>query len=151
MMTADGPNANIQANCYQRLNRDTNELKVQIYMYLIVIGACFVLDTLFFFCHCYIKRCWKKYNVAEQFKMRVAHNTTIAISVIMFLQLVCMGSYTFSIHLLIDNGARWFGSLYVGNLVLWCYVGFFFRVFVCHHYAFRPTLTPHCQCQSEYW
>lgn len=48
-MTSDGPNDNLQSNCFQRQGRNIDELTTQIMIYLYIIAICLSLNTIGWF------------------------------------------------------------------------------------------------------
>ncbi|CAO4364174.1 unnamed protein product [Caenorhabditis nigoni] len=120
-MTRDGPNSNIQSNCFQRLNRDIGELKMQIYMYLIVVAVCVVLNAILLITKYLMSKITKaNYDVNDKIEKKEAVNTAGAISIVVMCQMVFSTAYTISVVYLINNGKD-FDPRYLSNFVLWCY------------------------------
>uniref|UniRef100_A0A1I7U5L4 G_PROTEIN_RECEP_F1_2 domain-containing protein n=1 Tax=Caenorhabditis tropicalis TaxID=1561998 RepID=A0A1I7U5L4_9PELO len=119
-MTDDGPNDNIQSNCYQRMGRNIDELKQQISMYLYVIIACFLLNLYALGHSWWLNKKQKRFNINEQVEKQIEENSALAIIIIVFFQLICLATYSFSVNSLIDHVAM-FDPKLTGNLVLWCY------------------------------
>ncbi|EFO96929.1 hypothetical protein CRE_09829 [Caenorhabditis remanei] len=117
-MTSDGPNNNIQSNCFQRLGRNINELKAQIYMYLWVILVCMAFNAFSFWQARKMKR--SRFDINERYIRKEAENSSRAISLIVLYQTMGLACYTFGIHFLIEFPG-FLGPFYTGIGVLYLY------------------------------
>uniref|UniRef100_A0A8R1EVB3 Serpentine receptor class gamma n=1 Tax=Caenorhabditis japonica TaxID=281687 RepID=A0A8R1EVB3_CAEJA len=118
----DEPSANVQPNCFVRINRDIDELTDQLLFYFWVCLTCLLLNIFAWCSSCYSLRN-KKFILRDQYSKRESLNCAIVLSIILLFQMIAIGFYSISIVFILKF-YEFFDHIVMANLILWFYVSF---------------------------